>query len=538
MPFGSCKKLYRYILRTYRKYLYEAIVCEDSNCDSLVCHVKKFFNEISLSNGTNSSVIDLEKFFTLVNETYPAEVVVEDTVDALQVFFHFFAKSKCIQSKIVEHFKLNIVEIFKCTCGHEFFCNLSNSVNWMTISITSQIELSESTFFQILKKNTSNSYYKFCKDPKCLSKNSKKMYYLNSSPKFMIFRLAWNISERQIRPNSISISFFTTDVFGCEKVELYSLNLISTIFNDTRIIFYQNQSAWYSTKDDSIMNFLVLKELLSQNKYIVEALVYEKEKKTQEDYNELPKYKTFNVRSQWVCTKCNEKNFEDSKICTKCYQLKPGENGWVCLRCKTYNERSMNECISCDVKFSENFMKKTIDFTASICPKCKNKVKNGTNCQICPRNLYISSSIPIRGSMIIGSSIEKSKKNSLKCQTCAQPLVPPFFCSKCFKRPIGSTCTKCSNSQFICEKCIGQYCEKCHSKKEGLACGKCLQARPKSVKGKSSISCSKCKSSMTPSEHRNCVNCNKKVSKLKCSTCNPAIKVYICDSCMKKIPKK
>ncbi|OMJ75802.1 hypothetical protein SteCoe_24982 [Stentor coeruleus] len=52
------------------------------------------------------------------------------------------------------------------------------------------------------------------------------------------------------------------------------------------------------------------------------------------------------IKKIWKC-KCGSENIDSWEVCSKCYQLKPGVEGWVCEFCKTKNDSEF--LVSCSV---------------------------------------------------------------------------------------------------------------------------------------------------------------------------------------------
>ena len=169
---------------------------------------------------------------------------------------------------------------------------------------------------------------------------------------------------------------------------------------------------------------------------------------------------------------CNSINDANNKICQTCFIIKPGENGWVCIRCHTYNNDYDKACRICD---SECFYNSVVNFTEKICQKCGIKLKNGINCGVCSEKKENFNKQNYRNTIREGYNIEIARPKNVitKCSDCKTALASPYFCSNCLKIITASPCLFCRSPQIICNKCMEKRCKICKNKLENSICKVC-----------------------------------------------------------------
>ena len=518
--------------------------CEIRNCDSIICRLKQIFTAISTTSSSIAFDLDFSGILSAIESIYPSEIIIENTLDAIQLFLHSFGHSSqnCLRSPtLLELFASDMSEIYTCDCTNEIHCNLPRDFHYFTINLDCTEDLLEKSFVPIFQKQCLASTYKICKNPQCIYKKSKKLYCSNSSSEYLIFKVNWNQQTITFRNSLISPSFLNKDLFRAEKIEPYNLAVISVISNEQRIIFYRQENSWYNTEDKAEVVLDRMQFKFMNRKFLIEFLLYQRETRKMEPSNSkvsqrvsssdgfYSRIRVVSPNPEWVCQKCNNKTSIDFKLCTKCRSIKPGETGWVCLRCETYNEKSSNECISCDARIYENNRQSLVDFTHTICPKCSTRVKNGILCKNCSKPPLDAIYRPAMRNTVNGKPMAPQNK----CECGENLLAAQMYCLTCCVKVTSKVCPDCKRNCY-CKACFDSICKTCKSKLESGVCKKCI--RPRSRSSKQKVICYRCSSELQPLEMRNCYKCNKKSSGTVCTNCkaNLSSSLRVCDSCMKK----
>ena len=180
------------------------------------------------------------------------------------------------------------------------------------------------------------------------------------------------------------------------------------------------------------------------------------------------------------------------------------------------------------------------------CSKCNNFSKEFL-CYTC-KNLEIG--YKTAENFNVSKPFNVKKSNASMCSACNTGS-PPFVCKACFavnsfsnleiNLKNNKTCIGClKKTEYLCENCF----EKVRTKENhsSLTNGKRLEY-PENRRSKSSVRrkvCSVCKSTITPSEERNCKFCKTRVASFPCPKCNkgPSSISHICDNCLKKDKQK
>ena len=518
--------------------------CKIPDCNSIICRLKEVFTAISMNSSSRSPVSSLECLLSIIETIYSSEIIIESTLDSIQIFLHSFEllRYNCLSSLTpLELFDSDISEIYTCACGSEVHSNLCKDFQYFSINIDSTNNVSDANTMAIFKRQCLSSTYKICKDPKCIYKKSKKQFCSNSSSEYIIFKVNWNQQPGKSWNSPISTSFFNKDLFQAEKIEAYSLALISVVTNEQRLIFYRQESTWYNTEDNAGISLQQMQFRVIHEKFLIEFLLYQRETKKRELFNSevslrvspsdgiFPKMRAVRSKPQWVCQECHNKTSVDFKLCAKCHSIKPGETGWLCLRCETYNENYNEACISCDEESIDYTHRKSlVDFITTICPKCDARVKNGTNCQNCTRPPDVDTRLSMRNP--VNGRLMASQTN---CECGANLLSSQLYCLTCLVKVNSKPCPQCK-SKCICKVCFDSVCKTCRSKLESGICKKCSYG---SRSSKQKTSCSNCGRELETYENMNCYKCNKKSTTMTtCDNCKSDISysLHICDLCMKK----
>lgn len=524
--------------------------CNLSECPSPACIVKNLFVATGLSSVIRLNQIDLQFIYRHVDQNYQG-VVIENTVDAIQLLFHAFSKIKasCCRTKaFLELFELKYTEKYTCECGERLLSQASDNVYYVPIDIKDYKVMINpkkldsnlnSNLFNIFKTHTKTQTYKLCKRPKCTYQASKKAYNLSSYPNYLIFKLNWSLQGHIIAKHSISTTFLTKDIFECEKAVTYDLVFVSVNFFEENYVFYLENSVWYSDNRDEC-GFEGLINKIINNQYSVEVLIYKKsENRPSTSLSSIRPFFSENLRDKggkykeqeklWTCKQCKTVNSRSDQFCIKCSGHYSNGQGWLCIRCQNLNSNSDLHCPTCDKN-----VKASLTTSIKTCKKCNGILKTDSFCPKCSEN-FIETGSKSTTSIILPKKVLITRPYSNFCKDCSSALISPNYCSLCLSRCLVNSCKTCNESKRLCENCAQKYCKIC--KKKTLEHGSCKNCgdRNRSKSSKNKAVCCQCKSMITDNDLKNCSQCLKNsLRDSYCTYCGSKIYNHICTACIKK----
>lgn len=390
----------------------------------------------------------------VIEKNYLDFVYVESVLDALFILLHSFNnESSCSNKNLQNLLKSSLIENYKCQCSSSFISKI-DAVFSFTIDI-SERNLTTYNFINIKKILDSQNQYKICNKSKCSIKKSVKADCLKIIPIYLIFKIAYKILPFNLKKYSIPLSFAIKELFLCDKNDIFNLSLIVVTDNIKYWSFYEIQKKWYGNDDKVGLEFPQIIEFINERGLIVDMIVYEKENKNPNEKNgyeevkrEIDARKSLGKKvnrggaesgseDMWKCENCTNENYDTHDICIKCASIRKGKSGWVCRKCKFLNPEGEARCQVCDPYIPSLYLSErtTTSLTEHICPKCKNKVKNGQHFKTC---LQSSISEALKSDKIARSMFSSNEKEK--------------NCPKCGKPNINDLCICSSNKVFLSEK--------------------------------------------------------------------------------------
>ncbi|OMJ86229.1 hypothetical protein SteCoe_12292 [Stentor coeruleus] len=429
-----------YILKDFRFELIKSNTCDNDNCISILCILKKVFNDISFNCAKTGQNADLRPLQKVIEKKYLDFSYVESVLDAISIFIHAISnESSCSNKNLQNLLKSSLIENYKCQCSSSFISKIDN-IFFFTIDI-SEPSLTTYNFINIKKILDSQNQYKICNKSKCPLKKSIKVDCIKIAPIYLIFKITYKIPSYKLKNHSIPLSFATKELFLCDKNDSYNLSLIVITDNANYWSFFNQQKKWYGN-DDKVLEFPQIIEFINERNLIVDMIVYEKENQSsnrrsghEEVKREMGAWKNLvkketgddiGSKNMWKCEICANENYEIHDICTKCASIRKGKSGWVCGECKFLNPEGEAHCQICDPYIPSLYLSEhiTTDFTDHTCPKCKNKVKNGQNCKICLQN---SVNKALKSDKIARSMFSSNEKDK-KCPKCGMSNINDLLC--------------------------------------------------------------------------------------------------------------